>query len=230
MDNKKLPTNSISGPVSVKKLSFSVMVVLISFLGVYLTAFDIPFIILGVLGVVMFIAGNLLNKSLSLTQNNLAHPDPFTVALRSLLHEISQTKYMVKVNVLGERAWTQAKTLESRWPLLQSALKKKFNPTELAYTRYMSAVRDTAELILGNLKLLTSTLNSMEVMDPKSPEFETQKASCLELLSMNDSALTQLMDVETNVNQIDTSSSKDSLESNLEELKRLAAQAKKYSK
>ncbi|HXH31546.1 MAG TPA: hypothetical protein VNJ01_12080 [Bacteriovoracaceae bacterium] len=216
--------------MSTRKLSLSVAGIGVAFLGVFLTSYDLVFIIIGAASVIMFVAGNLVNKSLSLTQKGFAHPDPLQTALKTQLHQIAQTKYLSKVSDLGQRGWDQGKALELRWGLLKASLGKKFQPTELAYSRYLSACGETVHQILENLGLLTTNLNSMEAMDPKQPEFEKQRSLCQQLLSVNDRALTQLTELSGNVDLIGTAGSSDSLEFSLEELKRLAEQAKKYSK
>lgn len=228
MDNLNLPAKRSEHSLFITKPAFSGVLTAGSVLGVIFTSYDLLFIALAILGILFFAAGNLINKSLVSTQSNLGHPDPLLIALKSEQHKIAQTKYMVKVSSFGEKAHQQTLVLEERWKQLKKVIESKFSPGELTYSRYMNASEESVHLILQNFSLLGETLKSMEMMNIEDP---SKKAFVLELLNMNDSALTELGSLADNLVQLNAGGSTDSsMEHSINELKRLADQAKKYSK
>lgn len=229
LDNKNLPVKAKVNTPAVMKPSISLGLLAVSALGVIFTSFDLLFLITGVVGILLFIAGNLINKSLETTQN-LAHPDPFSLAMKETGQALVQTKYMNNVSAMGECAHSQLRTLEERWKFLTTTLSKKFSPGEITYDRYLKAVEETTALILDNLKLLTATLKSMEMMKPSDENFIKGKTDSEELMRLNDEALKELANLSQNLNLLNAGgSTTDNFEASLVEIRKLAERSKKYN-
>lgn len=230
MDNKKFPVKTNQGALKVVRPAFSGVLIVIALLGVFLTSFDLLFIAVGVVGSLLFVAGNLVNKSLAISSDGVAGGDPLMTSLKQLQHQIAQTKYLSKVSDLGGRTHQQSLNLEEKWKFLNRLLQDKFVPDELTYSRYSNAVSEITHLILQNFKLLTQTLQSMETSISEE-EFLKQKTMCQELLLMNENGLNQMSQLGNNLSLVNAGGSTDaSMDEALSQLKQLADQAKKYSK
>lgn len=230
MDNKNLPVKAKENTPAVMRPSISLGLLGISALGVLLTPLDLLFFITGGLGILLFIAGNLVNKSMSATQDSLAHPDPFSLSMKETGQALVQTKYMEKVSREGERAHRQLQTLEERWKMLVSTLNKKFSPGEITYDRYLRAIEEITGLLLQNLKLLASNLRSMEIMGASDPQFAVTKTDSEELMRLNDEALKELSNLSQNLSLVNAGgSTSDNFEASLEEIRKLADRSKKYT-
>ena len=230
LDNKNLPVKAKENTPALMKPSLSLGLLGISALGIVLTSFDLLFLITGVVGILLFIAGNLVNKSLATTQESLAHPDPFTLSMKETGQALVQTKYMNNVSALGERAHTQLQTLSERWKFLTATLAKKFSPGEITYDRYLKAIEETTALVLDNLKLLSVNLRSMEMMKTTEENFVKGKSDSEELLRLNDEALNELANLSQNLNVLNAGgSTTDNFEASLAEIRKLAERSKKYS-
>lgn len=212
------------------KPAFSGLLIVIAFLGVFLTSFDLIFILVGLVGSLLFMAGNLVNKSLAISTDSMADHDPMMTSLKKLQHEIAQTKYLTKVSDLGGKAHQQTLRLEESWNFLARILKEKFDPGELTYSRYHNAISDMTHHMLQNFKLLSHTLQSIET-STSAEESEKQNSLCLDLLSMNDNGLKQLSELGHNLSLVNAGgSTSPEMDETLTQLKQLALQAKKYSK
>lgn len=229
MDNKNVPVKAKENTPVVMKPSISLGLLAVSALGVIFTSFDLLFLITGVVGILLFIAGNLISKSLETTQN-LAHPDPFSLSIKETGQALVQTKYMNNVSAMGERAHAQLQTLEERWKFLTKTLNQKFSPGEITFDRYLKAVEDTTALILDNLKLLSVNLKSMEMMKTSDENFTKGKTDSEELMRLNDEALKELANLSQNLNLLNAGgATSENFEASLVEIRKLAERSKKYN-
>lgn len=230
MDNKNLPVKAKENTPAVMKPSLSLGLLGVSALGVIFTSLDLIFFFTGVVGLILFIAGNLVNRSLATTQESLGHPDPFSLSMKETGQALVQTKYMKNVSAMGERAHLQLQTLTERWKFLTTTLAKKFSPGEITYDRYLRAIEETTALILDNLKLLAVNLKSMELMKPSEENFTKGKTDCEELMRLNDEALNELANLSQNLNVLNAGgATTDNFEASLAEIRKLAERSKKYS-
>ena len=195
--------------------------------GVIFTSLKVIFCLTMLLGIGLFLTRVLVKKSIEAT-SGLPGLDSFLEELKQQEHKVAQTKYLAKVGTLGEKAHAQAKALTDRYLLINKILDIKFNSGELAYSRYQNAVHAASESLSDNLKLITSTLSSIDV---SSTPAEDQKQLVNQLLESNAETLRLLSDLSHSLDQINAGGSLDtSLENSMDELKRLTELAKKYSR
>lgn len=174
--------------------------------------------------------------------------------LKVLKRGLSRCQYLEHVDTrMAETALNQFEQGEERFEQLQARLAAKFEPTELTYGRYLSAATLVHEAMLGNLWEVEALLNHLDSLHAPHtmPQIEKLRraaqggeglperlrlgeeteAKIRDHLAYNDRALTELDRVIMAVSDIQTSKSSPrvDLESAMDELRELAARAKKYS-
>lgn len=227
MTDKNLPAQTTGTQMTLAPKMVPAILMFGGLAGVFFTPFDIIFSLLIVLGFGLFVARALVKKLVEATQG-LSEQDPFLAELKTLEHKVAQTKYLNKVSALGEKAHAQARELKERYVLINGTLEKKFQPGELAYSRYQTAVASAAQSLSDNLKLITANLTSIDLASTPSEE---QSKLVDELLSDNKETLRLFSELSFSLNQINAGGTLDaSLEHSMSELKRLTEQAKKYSR
>ena len=227
MDDKNLPIQAKSAQISIAPKIVPAILVFGGLAGVFLTPFDLIFTLLIVSGIGLFITRALVRKSVEATAGSVQE-DQFLHDLKQLEHTMAQTKYLTKMSSWGQKAFEQTKELHERCKLIDVSLNKKFSPSELAFSRYQNAVSASTQSLSANLKLIASTLTSMDVAATQS---EDQMNLVKQLLSDNAETLKLLSELSHSLNQINAGGTlDDSLEHSMAELKRLTEQAKKYSR
>jgi hypothetical protein len=227
LDDKNLPVQAKSTQISIAPKVVPGILVFGGLAGVLLTPYDLIFALVIISGISLFITRALVRKSVEATSGSMQE-NPFMHELKLLEHTLAQTKYLTKMSSWGEKAFNQAKELHERCKLIDVSLNKKFSPSELAFSRYQNAVSAATQSLSANLKLIASTLTSMDVAATQS---EDQINLVKQLLSDNAETLKLLSELSHSLNQINAGGTLDaSLEHSMTELKRLTEQAKKYSR
>lgn len=179
--------------------------------------------------------------------------------LKALKRALKRCRHLDHVDSrVAETALEQFEQGEDRFTQLQVRLEAKFDRSELTYSRYMSAAELVHQAILGNLRDVEAMMQHLESINAPYARAELKKQatgaqtadiSTIESLSerlrlaeqteakiranlaYNERALTELDRVTAAVLEIKTSKGSPSidLEAAMEELRELAARAKKYS-
>jgi hypothetical protein len=227
LDDKNLPIQAKSTQISIAPKVVPGVLVFGGLAGVFLTPFDLIFALVIVSGIGLFITRALVKKSIEATAGSIQE-NPFLHDLKQLEHTLAQTKYLTKMSSWGQKAFDQSQELHERCNLIDVSLNKKFSSSELAFSRYQNAVSAATQSISDNLKLIASTLTSMDVA---ATQTEDQINLVKQLLNDNAETLKLLSDLSHSLNQINPGGTLDaSLDDSMVELKRLTEQAKKYSR
>ncbi len=176
----------------------------------------------------------------------------------AMKRRVLKCQYLENTGGIGDRVADQFNQIVSRRKSFAKLLPEKFNPAELAFSRYESAALETAQAIFENLNSAALTLEQVDSIDPRmikkkiavlsqkasdpncekellslnerSMQRETQISRVMEILDLNEKAITEFDRMSMAVSEIQPSTSNSAnLEQNLEQLKALAARAKKYA-
>jgi hypothetical protein len=226
LNQNNLPTQRINTSITLAKL-IAPIVMVGSAAAILLFNLDLLFGMTFLIGLGIFVTRALVRKSVEATQLTIKE-DSILRGLKELEQKILQAKYLTKHSSFGEKAYNQTKELTEHYSKIINVINQKFNPSELAYARYESALMETTVSLSDNLKMINSTIHSMEI----SSQPDQAQADLVKLITQNnDESIKLLGNLLHSLNQINAGGSMDtSLENSLDELKRLTEQTKKYSR
>lgn len=194
-------------------------------LGVIFTHFTLFSLLVAAFGAVLFFTKNIVKKSIELSSGPADRP--LDEMLKTVRHEVSQTKYLKRQSKLGEKAAAHAVHLEASYQFLHKLLSTKFNPTEITYDRYEKAINEAVFKVSDNLRHLGQVITLLDHQDPPSPAALTEVQ---ELLQLNQETLTGLDALAEALKGINRGEPvKREFEETLEKLQQLAARAQAYS-
>ena len=227
LNQNNLPTKRDNTSITIAPKLIAPILMGASVIGIFLFNYDLIFALIFILGLVVFITRALVAKSIDATQSNKKE-DTILRKLKEQEQRILQAKYLAKYSSLGEKAHSQSKELTDHYSKIISAINEKFNPSELAFARYESALTETTVSLMANLKMINTTIHAMEIASLPDPA----QADLIKLLmDNNEQSLKLVGSLLHSLNQINAGGSLDaSLENSLDELKRLTEQTKKYSR
>jgi len=171
---------------------------------------------------------------------------------KEIKRTISKAQYLENVGDLGERVASQLGQISERFKKFEKLLPLKFNPDEITFGRYYSGAEQTHLAVIDNLTLAAATLATISTTDPKQldsqiksappqPELESllerkslrdkQIEKIKDLLALNEKAITEFDRFSQALTETQTrkGESNAGLDATMEQLKELAARAKKYS-
>jgi hypothetical protein len=206
--------------------------------GMYLLTYSIMLTVgLAMVGVVLLGARQLIKNSLALTSPQAFETSDLPLdRLEDIRKQVSQCKFLEKVELEGSTVADQATQLVQQYKNLKSILNQKFEPTELTYSRYESGVIASCLAIGENLLHVKSMLENLNVMNPNATTgaqtlWKSQKEQVTKILDANASALVELGTLFHSLNQILTKEKhRDQFEQSMEQIRQLAERAKQYSK
>lgn len=174
-------------------------------------------------------------------------PDP----LRSLRQRFHRASLISGAEATSERALKQLETLAQTQKLLETALSRKFSPSELTFQRYQIASESVRGKALERLEKIAEALESLKAEDTSELESRlselaadhperTTLAERLRLkrerleqaerrISSNERALTELERVLSAITELETQPQTATYEQVLAELETLARRAEEYS-
>ncbi len=207
---------------------------------------------LAMLGIVFFIARQLVRNSIALTSHAKSErPDSPVARLEEIRKQTSKCKFLENVEQAGTEAAEQATQLIQQYKNLQTVLAQKFEPGELTRARYSDGIIFSCLAIGENLLLAKSLLENMNVTKPKGTAaafqnsaaetnvtlsrsqdlWAQQEKQVTDILSSNAAALSGLATLFGSLNQMTTKEKyRDELEHSMQQIRVLAERAKQYSK
>jgi hypothetical protein len=239
-----LPINKASS-INIKLLA---LVLFIAALGLYFFSMFIFGSIALIIAVLVFFTFSLTAKSKALTANNY-QSNQSENSIKKILFEI---QYLENIGNHGENLFQQHELLFEKYNAYLKLLASKFNPNEITFQRYHSAVEVIYMALLENFKKMA---NSYKVLSQtpikelkKSVEKESDEAlkmdiqnkismyndqlnKTLELYNLNQKALTEMDKLSFALNEIKNSQTptEDDLKDMMKQLQELADRAQKYN-
>ncbi len=196
-----------------------------------LTHFAVFSGLLAVSALMLFVARQLVQKSIALTTSADAAPlSSVEERLDHIRKQVSKAKFLENIELEGTQAAHQADLLVQQYKNLREALLRKLSPSELTFQRYQDGISDACLAIGENLIHIKNMLENVN-LTPKNAISAEQKRPILELLQSTDSALKQLAQLFQSINDMNTQEKhRDQLENSLQRIQELADRAKIYSK
>lgn len=188
---------------------------------------------LGFAALVFFGARQLARKSLALTANtDQFQMDSIQYQLEQIRKQVSKCKFLESVEVEGARAANQADQLLHQYKGLKNILSKKFEITEMTFSRYLGSIEASCLSIGENLTHTKSILENLNLTaKDQTAQWQDQRTQVNSLLKSTDEALRELTNLFNSVNEITTKEKhRDQLEQSMLQIKELAERAKIYSK
>jgi hypothetical protein len=186
-------------------------------------------------------------RKLSEIPDSEAQPDP----LRALRQRFHRASLISGAESASERALRQFETLTQTQKLLETALTRKFSPSELTYQRYQTAAEGVRRKAIERLEKVAEALESLKAEDASELESRLRdlapdhaERSALEerlrlkrerieqadrRISNNELALTEMERVLSAITELETQPQNATYEQVLAELEALARRAEDYS-
>jgi hypothetical protein len=224
--NSNLPLKTTETSSAKNKLLLpAVLLIAGGILGVVFNHFLVISIVFLTLGLALFLAKNLVKKSLELSSGPVGMP--LDKILADLKHEVAQTKYLSHQGKLGEKAHAQAIHLDSSYQFLMKILVQKFSPNELTFDRYETAINEAVLNLQGNLK---HTSNLLTLLDHQDPLSSSSLDEVNNILTTNHEMLSNLDALAEALKEINRGEVvKKDFEESLDKLKLLAERAQAYT-